>query len=83
MTRSSLGNGMQRNYSIAGVLIVWLIVSACALAQERELANPLRQGNLVTSQERLAEKYDRLELLAGRLAELSRATQPRRAKLLR
>lgn len=32
---------------------------------------------------RLAERYERLELLAGRLAELSGSAQPRRAKLLR
>ncbi len=32
---------------------------------------------------RLAERYDRLELLAGRLAELTGSTQPRRAELLR
>ncbi len=32
---------------------------------------------------RLAERYDRLELLAGRQAELSSSTQPRRAELLR
>ena len=32
---------------------------------------------------RIAERYDRLELLAGRLAELSRSTQPRRSSLLR
>ncbi len=38
---------------------------------------------LTTKQSRLAERYDRLEMLAGRLAELSRATQPRRARLLR
>jgi hypothetical protein len=30
----------------------------------------------------LAERYDRLEMLVGRLAELSRSTQPRRAALL-
>lgn len=35
------------------------------------------------AQAALAERFDRLELLAGRLAELSRSTQPRRAKLLR
>ena len=39
--------------------------------------------NLAEAQRRLADRYDRLELLAGRLAELSRSTQPRRARLLR
>lgn len=38
---------------------------------------------LADTQRRLAERYDRLELLVGRLAELSRSTQPRRARLLR
>lgn len=54
------------------------LICASTLAQQG--ANPT---DLANSQERVAEKYDRLELLAGRLAELSRATQPRRAKLLR
>ena len=39
--------------------------------------------NLSSLESQLAERYDRLELLAGRLAELSRSTQPRRARLLR
>ena len=38
---------------------------------------------LSESQSRLSDRYNRLELLAGRLAELSSSTQPRRAKLLR
>jgi hypothetical protein len=40
-------------------------------------------GDLVQKAIRLADRFDRLEMLAGRLAELSRSTQPRRAKLLR
>ncbi len=40
-------------------------------------------SQLADSQHRLADRFERLELLAGRLAELSRATQPRRARLLR
>ncbi len=40
-------------------------------------------SKLADSQRRLADRYDRLELLAGRLAELTRSTQPRRARLLR
>jgi hypothetical protein len=39
--------------------------------------------DLVHRATRLADRFDRLELLAGRLSELSRTTQPRRAKLLR
>lgn len=57
----------------------------CSLAQDD---NPLRATtataeSLDAKQTRLADRYDQLELLAGRLAELSRATQPRRARLLR
>jgi len=57
------------------------------LAQSGNGGNPLRQkptqdAPLTAKQSRLADRYDQLELLAGRLAELSRATQPRRARLL-
>jgi hypothetical protein len=38
---------------------------------------------LIEAQSRLAKRYDRLELLASRLAELSQSTQPRRARQLR
>jgi hypothetical protein len=38
---------------------------------------------IAQAQARLGERYDRLELLVGRLAELSRGTQARRATLLR
>ena len=38
---------------------------------------------LAEAQSRLAKRYDRLELLASRLAELSQRTQPRRARQLR
>ncbi len=59
-----------------------------ASAQSNDEGNSLRQGQtesvpLTAKQTRLADRYDQLELLAGRLAELSRATQPRRARLLR
>ena len=37
---------------------------------------------LATQEATLKQRYDRLELLAGRLAEMSKATQPRRAELL-
>ncbi|MGI9427686.1 MAG: hypothetical protein ACR2NM_03430 [Bythopirellula sp.] len=70
-----------------------LLGGSAALAQSNVAGNPLRQGqtereqtdgeSLTTAQARLADRYDQLELLAGRLAELSRATQPRRARLLR
>jgi hypothetical protein len=39
--------------------------------------------DLSSVEARLAERYDRLELLVARLAELSGSTQPRRAALLR
>jgi len=86
--KNSFRNDMQRICPVVGaivawLLVAWLIVSACALAQEGQSGNPRRRNSLAESQQRLAEKYDRLELLVGRLAELSRATQPRRAKLLR
>ena len=64
------------------------LAGSIALAQTNNAGNSLRQGKgagtpLTTKQARLAERYDQLEMLAGRLAELSRATQPRRARLLR
>jgi hypothetical protein len=56
-----------------------------ARAQEASPAAdaPAGEGNLAQVEARLAERYDRLELLVGRLAELSGPTQPRRAALLR
>lgn len=60
------------------VIVFWLAGSCVVVAQQESSA-----PSLAESQERVADKYDRLELLAGRLAELSQATQPRRAKLLR
>ncbi len=88
MNRILFSNDLRWIRPVAGALVAWLpvawlIVSACALAQEGQSGNPRRRDSLAESQQRLAEKYDRLELLVGRLAELSRATQPRRAKLLR
>ena len=41
------------------------------------------RDDLASRTARLADRFDRLEMLAGRLAELSRSTQPHRAKLLR
>ncbi len=57
-------------------LLIACAMPVCAQTQDSD-------KSIVDSQQRLAEKYDRLELLAGRLAELSRSTQPRRARLLR
>ncbi len=88
MNRIIFSNDLRRIRPVTGahfawLSVAWLIVSACALAQEGQSSNPLRPASLAESQQQLAEKYDQLELLVGRLAELSRATQPRRAKLLR
>jgi hypothetical protein len=73
----------------------WLMVPACLLglaasvptnvqAQEHAEASGAVEGEALPGVEsRLAERYDRLELLAARLAELTASTQPRRAELLR
>ena len=74
----------------------WSTVQA-VLGQTLPRGNPLREeqpdaarhgpqdpsGDLAQRATRLADRFDRLEMLAGRLAELSRATHPQRAKLLR
>jgi hypothetical protein len=53
-------------------------------AQENAEASGAVEGEALPGVEsRLAERYDRLELLAARLAELTASTQPRRAELLR
>ncbi len=52
-------------------------------AQSEEPPPSTEEANLADQESRLADRFDRLELLAGRLAELSRSTQPRRARLLR
>jgi hypothetical protein len=70
-----------------------LLASAAALqlsqasiqAQEPSAVEegPAAGDDLTSLEARLAERYDRLELLVARLAELSGSTQPRRAALLR
>ena len=62
-----------------------LIVSAGSVSAQRDRAQrPPDEGERLTSdQARVAGRFERLELLAGRLAELSRGTHPRRAQLLR
>ena len=64
---------------------VFLLNSRSLFAQE---APPVESpaaavDDLSQLEARLAERYDRLELLVARLAELSGSTQPRRATLLR
>jgi len=63
-----------------GILLLLLMsIANFSLAQTAEEENPLRQRaakatDLAETQERLAGRFDHLEMLAGRLAELSRAT---------
>lgn len=83
MSKSGFKRCLLRARPVAIAMVTWFVASACALAQQSQSDDSPPQAALPTDQQRLAEKYDRLELLAGRLAELSRATQPRRAKLLR
>ena len=66
------------NYVLFAVAAM-LVVTTSAFSQQDDALGP----GLTEQQQRLSEKYDRLELLAGRLAELSGSTQPRRARLLR
>ncbi len=72
---------------LTSILVVFLTSTACqVLAQNPTPDNRLRQPSvpaLADQESRIAERFNRLELLAGRLAELSRSTQPRRARLLR
>ncbi len=71
---------MNRPLMIAAALLLAHVVCRLVAGQEHaEVAQP----KLVDAEERIEKRYERLELLAGRLSELSRATQPRRARLLR
>jgi hypothetical protein len=70
---------------ITRLTVAALVVSSASIATaqsadstEQSAAEPL---NVV--EQRLSERYDRLELLAARLAEMTGSTQPRRAELLR
>jgi hypothetical protein len=75
-------NYLRPAHRIAPVMaaaLVLLLTCGFAAAQETG-AKP--QDKLAAKEKSLAEQFDRLELLAGRLAELSKATQPRRAELL-
>jgi hypothetical protein len=57
-----------------------LLLGSNFLRAQENTAKP--QAELASTEKSLGEQFDRLELLAGRLAELSKATQPRRAELL-
>ncbi|MEM9353108.1 MAG: hypothetical protein AAGA92_08850 [Planctomycetota bacterium] len=63
------------------MLLLFAVCCAPAAAQQSDAATG--DADLAASQARLAERYERLEVLAGRLSEVSRSTQPRRARLLR
>lgn len=70
----------------AARLILVLILTPLATAWGQGSSATTAQGepvDLVKSEAQLAQRFDQLEMLAGRLAELSRTTQPRRAQLLR
>ena len=58
-----------------------IVLAACCAAPGQQ--NDADEPAAAAKQANLGERFGRLELLAGRLAELSRSTQPRRAKLLR
>ncbi|QDS99428.1 hypothetical protein [Adhaeretor mobilis] len=59
------------------------VVFAAACSADAQDNAAAGERDLAAKQQQLARRYERLELLAGRLAELSRGTQPQRAKLLR
>lgn len=72
------------------VILKFALVAAAALlanvpvrAQESAEPAAAEKAKLDEIESRLAERFDRLEVLAGRQAELSASTQPRRAELLR
>jgi hypothetical protein len=69
------------------VLVVALLGAAAtrAVAEDSPAAAPEgTAGNeLSVDQARLADRYERLEIVLARLAELSASTDPRRAKVLR
>ncbi|QEG35576.1 coiled-coil domain-containing protein [Bythopirellula goksoeyrii] len=68
-------------YILAWVTLLAIVIPCAAQAAEQD-SNP-SPPQLAEKEAGLAEQFDRLELLAGRLAELSKSTQPRRAELLR
>ncbi len=61
-----------------------MLCAACAAqADSRLQVEPQDSSEMAEKEASLAEQFNRLELLAARLAELSKSTQPRRAELLR
>lgn len=65
-----------RFFCMSVALMLTLAVGSLFAQEEKQ------KSDLATQEQSLSERYDRLELLAGRLAEMSKATQPRRAELL-
>jgi hypothetical protein len=68
------------NLFAALVLIAMLHFVSQSIVTAQE---PDAGGNLSVEQAQLADRYERLEMVAARLAELSAATDPRRAQRLR
>ena len=70
-----------------GVVSFRILLLLCALllaaVSVRAQETPAAGDDLSVEQARLADRFDRLEQVVGRLAELSASTDPRRARLLR
>lgn len=76
----------QTVFSLVWLLLFVVFLTSAALAAETDASSKsesIDSPSLAEKEASLAEQYGRLELLAGRLAELSKSTQPRRAELLR
>ncbi len=77
---------LQSAFFPAWLLLFVVYLTSAAFAAETDTSSKSELSdspNLAEKEASLAEQYGRLELLAGRLAELSKSTQPRRAELLR
>jgi hypothetical protein len=74
---------------LATVIFLAMVLSVRAQDERGEAASgssdvaPTATDELPVEQARLADRFDRLEEVIGKLAELSASTDPRRAKLLR
>lgn len=79
----ALANSCRRLNRFAAVAVVLLAGVAVSVARAQDAESTQPGDPLDAIESRLADRYDRLELLAGRLAELSGSAQPRRAELLR
>jgi hypothetical protein len=66
------------------VAVLVAMFAAPSAAQESAAGEKTKAGDeLSVDQARLADRFERLEIVLARLAELSSSTDPRRAKLLR